>query len=159
MVFNLFLKLVKAKTEEERLKWSVIYGWSLAGIGILSFVIFASISGRIDSNEFLVSLSGWLWIISLLLFIVRYTSSKPLLGAAAAGITVITLGTIIDQLTHRRDGAFGMGALFGVIIVLFFMCLKNLIVNWFYLIRETIRYGKYIKGGTALDLTVLQPTK
>lgn len=155
----MFLKLVKAEKEEDRLKWSVKYGWSLVVLGLLSFITFGLLAEASDETNFLMDICGWIWIISTLLFMFRYTSAKPLLGAAAAGITVITIGTILDQLSNRRDGALGMGAMFGVIMVLFFICIKNLIVSWFYLIRETIRYVNYLKKDTVLDFTVLQTTK
>ncbi|MGG0658083.1 hypothetical protein [Rummeliibacillus pycnus] len=148
MIFNFVLKHVfKASTEEEKLKASLIYGWGLAFIGIVS-VIIADLLPNV-STPF-----TWIVIITLGLFIMRYTSVKPILGAAAGGITVVAIGAMLENLFNRRDNALSMGALFGVIIVLFGMIVKNLIVSWFYLIRETIRYYKHKKNNSELSETV-----
>lgn len=154
MIFKLVLKHVfKAETEEEILKASVIYGWSLALVGISCALIMGTLVNVIP--ETIGTFLTWGFVITLVLFIVRYTSVKPILGAAAGGITVIAIGTILDNLTNRKDSAFGMGALFGVILVLFFMILKNLIVAWYYLVSETYRYYRYKKNRIQLEETVL----
>lgn len=153
MIFKLFLKYIfKANTEEEKLRASVIYGWSLAVIGIACAIIGSETSytaRNLSDTCYMISL------ITLALFIFRYTSVKPLLGAAAGGITVIAIGTIFDSLLNRRDNAFGFGALMGVLLVLGFMIVKNIFVSWYYLLRESFRYYKFKKEHAILEETIL----
>ncbi|MGG0670235.1 hypothetical protein ABE073_17100 [Lederbergia citrisecunda] len=156
MILNFIFKKVNAETEEEKLKWSVIYGWSLIGMIFLSYIIIGLLL-QLPANiqpKLLVQLMGWICIISFILFMFRYTSTKPFLGAAAAGITTITFAAILDSLTNRRDGSFTFGAMLGVIAVLLFICLKNIVVSLYYLIRETIRLRRHIKSGQQLDSTL-----
>ncbi|MDM5333977.1 hypothetical protein QUF56_12140 [Ureibacillus composti] len=157
MIFELVLKYIfKAETEEERLKSSVIYGWTLAILGIFSSIIVGSFADVIQEDLGVIFL--WTSLITFALFIIRYTSVKPLLGAAAGGISVIAIGAILDSLSNRKDNALSIGALFGVLLTLFIMLVKNLIVSWYYLIRETVRYYHFKKKHIQLDETVLNNT-
>lgn len=156
MILNFIFTKVNAQTEEEKLRWSVIYGWSLLGITLLSFVIiglFLQLPQNFQSQS-LMKLISWGGIISFILFMFRYTSAKPFLGAAAAGIATITLGTILDSLFNRRDGSFAIGAIIGVLAVLIFICLKNIVVSFYYLICETLRFKKHLKSGQVLETTI-----
>lgn len=153
MIFNLVLKYIfKANTEADKLRASVIYGWTLAIVGFLSLMLGNAIAAQSSdvANNFLT-----VTIVTLALFIMRYTSVKPLLGAAAGGITVVALATIIEGVFNRRDNAFSLGALTGVLLVLFFMIIKNIVVSWYYLIKETYRFYQYKKNNEVLDETVL----
>lgn len=154
MVFKFALKYIfKATTEEEKLKSSVIYGWSLLAILVVSALLMESPIVNGSFSTFL----GYLFLIALVLYIVRYNSVKPLLGAASAGITILTISTILDSLVSKRDGSGGgysFGALIGILFVIGFLLLKNLVLSTFYLIRETYRYYKYKKMAMPLEETI-----
>lgn len=149
MIFKLILKLAKANTEREKLKCSVIYGWSLVVISMLSLIMINALPSGIGE------LVLYIWLITFLLFAFRYTSAKPFLGAAAGGITTIGIGAILDNLFRRNDNAMMMGALIGTIFYLAFLLAKNLIVGLYYLSKETYRYVKS-KDQVELEKTIEQ---
>lgn len=150
MVFNLFLRLMRANTEVERLKWSVYYGWALLAIIVISFMIFG-ILGKVSTNDAEDPFALIFWV-CLLLFSFRYTSTKPFLGAIAGGVTVISIAVIIDNLSSRRDSSSSLGAFVGVMLMLLFIILKNVVVGLYYLIKETIRYVKFKKSSDSTGL-------
>lgn len=157
MVFKYFLSSVKAETEEDILKWSVKYGWGLVAIGLISFILLGIFEGLPSSIRpgLLINTVMFTWLASFVLFIMRYTTAKPILGAAAAGITTVAFAAIFDSLFGRRDGAFAVGALIGSLLVIGILLLKNIVVSWYYLLSETIRYIKYTRSQVELDPTVL----
>lgn len=79
-----------------------------------------------------------------------------MLGAAAAGITTITIASVFDSWSDRRDSSLTMGAFLGVVLVLSVLLAKNIIVSWYYLISETVRYMKYHRKQITLETTVLK---
>lgn len=140
--------------EEEKLKRSIIYGWSLVGLGgILPFLIFL-----VFTNEGILMVGTWMWLIGVTLFAFRYSSAKPILGAAAGGIKVMGFAYIIDLFLSRRNGGGGalLGAFVGVMFVLIVIFTKNLIVGLYFLSMETYRYIHFKKNTHApLEQTVL----
>ena len=152
MVFNSFLKLVKADSEEERLKWSVYYGWGLVSISLTTMLLTLIFLEFNLKNESLLITLSWIFYITFFLFVFRYTSVKPFLGAAAGGITVVSIAMIIESLFSRRNNGLSFGALLGVIFVLSFIIIKNFIISFYYLIKETYRYYKYCKNSKEVNL-------
>lgn len=158
VIFSYLLKQVGAETEEDVLKWSVMYGWGLVAASLLSFVIlgvFLSLPENIQPILLMKCIS-FIWLAAFILFIFRYTSVKPMLGAAAAGITTITIASVFDSWSDRRDSSLTMGAFLGVVLVLSVLLTKNIIVSWYYLISETVRYMKYHRKQITLETTVLK---
>ena len=141
-------------SEEERLRRSIIFGWSLIVFGgIIPFLVFLTIS-----NEGILVVASWMWIIGITLFAFRYTSSKPILGAASKGIKVMGLAYIIDLFLSRRNGGGGalLGAFVGVMFVLMIIFTKNIIVGLYYLSKETYRYIQFKKNEKVfLEQTIL----
>lgn len=156
-MFKLLLKYSGAKSEEEVLKFSVLYGWSLVAIGLVGFafiVIFANSPQEVHPTYFM-NVVATLWILSFLLFMFRYTSVKPILGMAAAGITTITLTLFLESVFNRKDNFLSMGAMLGAILVLFVLLMKNMVVSWYYLSLETIRLVSSRRYKLKLDTTSL----
>lgn len=144
MIFNFLLKIKKVEDEVERLKLSIIYGWSLVIIGLVSFILVSLL--ETTNMDDVVSFFAVVWLISICLFAFRYTSVKPFLGAMASGITVVSIWAIIESSFSKRDNGSWIGAFVGMMVVLMFIFIKNIIVGFYYLIRETVRYVKYIKS-------------
>ncbi|WP_341301170.1 hypothetical protein MHB44_00635 [Lysinibacillus sp. FSL H8-0500] len=157
MIFTFMLKNVfKAQTEAEILKSSVIYGWSLVGIMTITIALLGIlpqfVQGGFDAGPAL-----FVFLIAWILFTARYTSFKPMLGAASAGITIVAFSALLENAFARRNnGSFTMGILFGVLFVLLTIALKNSLVSLFYLIKETVRFIKYKKHQITLEDTMLQ---
>lgn len=150
MVFKLVLKhIFKAETEEEKLKASVIYGWSLISVATICFFLLSIVSDSIAEALALILL------IVIILFMTRYNSVKPLLGAASAGISVVAFTAVLESIFSRRnDSSATMGAIFGVILVLGLMITKNCIMSIYYLSRETYRFYNYKIKSTRLENTI-----
>ncbi|PJO43370.1 hypothetical protein [Lysinibacillus xylanilyticus] len=150
MVFKLVLKhIFKAETEEEKLKASVIYGWSLVAVAVISFFLIGIV------NNSIAELFALLLLVVIILFMTRYNSVKPLLGAASAGISVVAFTAVLESFFSRRnDSSATMGAIFGVIIVLGLMIIKNGILSLYYLSRETYRFYNYKMKSTSLEKTI-----
>lgn len=156
MIFNLLMKLVKAETEADRLKWSVYYGWGLVATSLVTFIII-SLQGN-SSTPTNSDAAVTFFIIATLLFSFRYTSVKPFLGAVAGGVSVISIAMLFDSLFSRRDSSASFGAFIGVMFVLLFMIIKNIIVGLYYLIKETIRFVQYKKANQQTELEVTDLT-
>lgn len=93
MVFKLVLNYIfKAETEEEKLKASVIYGWSLIIIALLS-IFLVDIATKFGNNS-IVEFFAVIFLIVTILFMTRYNSVKPLLGAASAGISIVAFTAV-----------------------------------------------------------------
>ena len=148
MIFKLLLKLVKAETEADRLKWSVYYGWGLVATSLVTFIFIESQYNTSPTTN----VALMFFIISTMLFSFRYTSVNPFLGAVAGGVSVISIAMLFDNLSSRRDSAASFGAFMGVLAVLIFMIIKNVIVGLYYLIKETIRYVEYKKANQQTEL-------
>ncbi|SCX63412.1 hypothetical protein [Lysinibacillus fusiformis] len=150
MVFKLVLKhIFKAEIEEEKLKASVIYGWSLVTVAVISFFLIGI------ANNSTAELSALIFLVVIILFMTRYNSVKPLLGAASAGISVVAFTAVLESFFSRRnDSSATMGAIFGVIIVLGLMIIKNGILSLYYLSRETYRFYNYKMKSTSLEKTI-----
>lgn len=153
-MFKQFLNLRRAETEVEKLEASVIYGWGLVGIGFLSFLISFSLKSILYPS--IITFLAYIWLFTFLLFLFRYTSTKPFLGAAAGGISVITLGSILDNMSRRNDGSYFLGALIGVLFMIFLILIKNFFVSWYYLIKETIRFSQSKHNKISLEDTVVE---
>ncbi|WEA41653.1 hypothetical protein [Lysinibacillus fusiformis] len=150
MVFKLVLKhIFKAETEEEKLKASVIYGWSLVTVTVISFFLIGIV------NNSIAELFALIFLVVIILFMTRYNSVKPLLGAASAGISVVAFTAVLESVFSRRnDSSATMGAIFGVIIVLGLMIIKNGFMSLYYLSRETYRFYNYKMKSTSLEKTI-----
>jgi hypothetical protein len=131
-------------SEEERLKRSIIYGWSLVIFGgIIPLLVLSTVT-----YEGIVMIAAWMWMIGCTLFAFRYTSAKPILGAASEGIKVMGIAYIIDLILSRRNGGGGalLGAFVGVMFILMLIFTKNLVVGLYYLSKETYRYIQFKKN-------------
>ncbi|MFJ7982233.1 hypothetical protein ACIQ1D_18400 [Lysinibacillus xylanilyticus] len=150
MIFKLALKhIFKAETEKEKLKASVIYGWSLVTVAVISFFLIGIV------NNSIAELFALILLVVIILFMTRYNSVKPLLGAASAGISVVAFTAVLESVFSRRnDSSATMGAIFGVIIVLGLMIIKNGILSLYYLSRETYRFYNYKMKSTSLEKTI-----
>jgi hypothetical protein len=150
MVFKLVLNhIFKAETEEEKLKASVIYGWSLIAVAVISFFLISVV------NNSIAELFALLLLVVIILFITRYNSVKPLLGAASAGISVVAFTAVLESIFSRRnDSSATMGAIFGVILVLGLIITKNSIMSLYYLSRETYRFYNFKVKCTSLEETI-----
>ncbi|MFB7157329.1 hypothetical protein [Lysinibacillus sp. NPDC056232] len=150
MVFKLVLNhIFKAETEEEKLKASVIYGWSLIAVAVISFFLISVV------NNSVAELFALILLVVIILFITRYNSVKPLLGAASAGISVVAFTAVLESVFSRRnDSSATMGAIFGVILVLGLIITKNCIMSLYYLSRETYRFYNYKTKCTSLEETI-----
>lgn len=142
--------------EEERLRRSIIYGWSLIVFGgVTPILVFLFIS-----NESVLRITAWIWLFGIILFAFRYTSGKPILGAASAGIKVMGFAYIIDLILSRRNSAGGgsalLGAFVGVMFVILLIFTKNLVLGSYYLLRETYRYIQFKRNEeVSLEQTIL----
>ncbi|WP_342534569.1 hypothetical protein MHB40_10810 [Lysinibacillus sp. FSL K6-0057] len=154
MVFKLVLNYIfKAETEEEKLKASVIYGWSLIVIALLS-IFLVDIAAKFRNNS-IVEFFAVLFLIATILFITRYNSIKPLLGAASAGISIVAFTAVLESIFSRRnDGSATMGAIFGALLVLGLIITKNSIMSLYYLSRETYRFYNYKMKSINLEKTI-----
>lgn len=153
MVFKWMLKHVfKAETEEERLKASVIYGWSLIATAVILFFWIDIVTAV---NKSIAEIFALILLAVFILFITRYNSVKPLLGAASAGISIVAFTAVLESIFSRRnDSSVTMGAIFGVILVLALIIFKNAIMSLFYLSRETYRFYNYKVRDTSLEKTI-----
>lgn len=110
------------------LKYSLVYGWSVVLLLVL-------IPYLIKSN-----VTGITVLLAAILLSIRYSLMKPVLRTGAYGAGIVGVASILDYLFDNENSEYGFGALLGVLFMLVFFLLKNLVVSIWYLLRETVTF-------------------
>ncbi|QTC40418.1 hypothetical protein I7V34_14675 [Bacillus sp. V3] len=133
----MFEKFRSRFTYEQRLLYSILYGW-----GVILFFIalhplwtFAAKGGNLGE---LVMLGVWGAAIFLSL---RYSLMGSVLHVAAEGAKVVGISYLFGLIFDRRNsGNIAIGALLGALFVMIIVIAINGIRSFYYLVKETYTY-------------------
>jgi hypothetical protein len=133
----MFEKFLSRFTYEQRLLYSMIYGWGV----ILFFVAieplgsFATKGGNLSENVMM-----GVWGAAIFLSI-RYSLIGSVLHVAAEGVKVVGISYVLGWIFDRRNsGHIAFGALLGALFVMIIILAINGIRSFYYLVKETYTY-------------------
>ncbi len=135
-------------TSEQKLLYSIIYGWGMLFIFLAILPLWVWITEGIDPLETMM-LGFWGAAIFLSL---RYSLMNPVLRVVSGGAKVIGITYVFGLIFDRRNsGSMAYGALLGALFILVLVLLKNAIISMYYLIKETYTFVT-VKKGTPLGM-------